>query len=487
MQNARKSSTFNPPFVKHSKALQEAVHFKEQRVAILSTDPSSRWFVTWFVVSCYFPVVTACLGPMSNMISVACAVDHWRIDSVTHKQVNDPGGIRTLNVISLVLGIIANIVLLLHFSGILTYLVAQFICITTWSIAAIILLIAVVVCSKNDFLPQHEKSIGFWYAVITVCLYFLCSSTLLIHLCGYFKKKYPPMFNLMDNERTVMTFTFILAIWFFWGSALFSQLLDITYGTALFFTVVSVLTIGLGDIAPSSVASRIMILVYSFSGVIILGLIIVMTRGIIQSSSGPIFFFYSVENQRSKLYEQQLHNPDYCLSDEGAFDAIKSIRKRSRKRQRRNSIFITLLTFVLFTVLGSLVLYFAERWDYFECLYFCLLSVITIGYGDLSPTTGCGRAFYVVWCLAAVPLMTVLISTVGDSLYEMSKSIDANIGGYIYLKRFTQMSKQAFSKIIRQFIKTRRRSNSVIVADIERGTVQTPMDIIYESNTVVRR
>ena len=58
---------------------------------------------------------------------------------------------------------------------------------------------------------------------------------------------------------------------------------------------------------------------------------------------------------------------------------------------------------------------------YFQALYFCYVSLLTIGYGDLSPKSNAGKPFFVVWSLVAVPTMTILISDMGDTVVESYK------------------------------------------------------------------
>lgn len=53
---------------------------------------------------------------------------------------------------------------------------------------------------------------------------------------------------------------------------------------------------------------------------------------------------------------------------------------------------------------------------YFQALYFCYVSLLTIGYGDLSPSSNVGKPFFIVWSLVAVPTMTILISDMGDTV-----------------------------------------------------------------------
>ncbi|CAR22438.1 Tok1p [Lachancea thermotolerans CBS 6340] len=409
----------------YKRLLDESLSFNRDKVIILNAEPSSRSFVIWFIISSYFPVITACLGPISNTIAVAGIVGKWRADAAgkTHP---DPKGVYAVNVVSLALGCVSNFVLLLHFSKRVGYIRAQLTNIVGWTLAGGLLLADVIVCSQRDFPPNLQRTVGFWYASFTVLLYFGSTVLLSIHYCGYKAGKYPAKFNLTDSERNVMIFTFVLSIWFIWGSAMFSKLIEISFDEALYFCTVSILTIGLGDIVPLSVSAKIMTLVYSMSGVIILGLIVALTRSILQSSSGPILFFNRVETARTKVYEKLIASGEQ-LEGREAFEVIKNIRKVSVQRQKRWSVLSTLVIFIAFWLLGALVFHFAERWNYFNCLYFCFLCLITIGFGDYAPKTGCGRAFFVIWAICAVPLMTAIINTVGETLHSMSSNLEINI------------------------------------------------------------
>lgn len=59
--------------------------------------------------------------------------------------------------------------------------------------------------------------------------------------------------------------------------------------------------------------------------------------------------------------------------------------------------------------------------SYFQSLYFCYVSLLTIGYGDLSPTSNAGKPLFIVWSLLAVPTMTILISDMGDTVIASFK------------------------------------------------------------------
>lgn len=60
---------------------------------------------------------------------------------------------------------------------------------------------------------------------------------------------------------------------------------DISYGSALYYCIVSFLTIGLGDILPETSGAKVAVLVFSLGGVLIMGLIVATLRLVILSSA----------------------------------------------------------------------------------------------------------------------------------------------------------------------------------------------------------
>ena len=60
------------------------------------------------------------------------------------------------------------------------------------------------------------------------------------------------------------------------------------------------------------------------------------------------------------------------------------------------------------TVFYSLV----EGWDPLDSLYFSVISLATVGYGDLTPHTALGKLFTIFFVLAGVGVLVVFVSEV---------------------------------------------------------------------------
>ncbi|CAD6893594.1 unnamed protein product [Tilletia laevis] len=78
--------------------------------------------------------------------------------------------------------------------------------------------------------------------------------------------------------------------------------------------------------------------------------------------------------------------------------------------------------FLVFWLMGAGIFVATEKWNFFEGLYFGFVFFSTIGYGDFSPKTPSGRAFFIVWALFGVGILTVIFSVLGDAWGTMYKN-----------------------------------------------------------------
>lgn len=79
-----------------------------------------------------------------------------------------------------------------------------------------------------------------------------------------------------------------------------------------------------------------------------------------------------------------------------------------------------LLTTLLVLFLGTLIFHILEGWRLLDSLYFCVITLTTIGYGDFSPKTDLGKIFNMVYIIIGLGLILSFIKTV-YSHYESTK------------------------------------------------------------------
>ena len=80
-----------------------------------------------------------------------------------------------------------------------------------------------------------------------------------------------------------------------------------------------------------------------------------------------------------------------------------SILKESIKKIFK---FIFLIIFlILFASISFMII---EDWSFFKALWFTVVTISTVGYGDVTPQTNLGRIFDVLLIISAISLFAIL-------------------------------------------------------------------------------
>ena len=78
----------------------------------------------------------------------------------------------------------------------------------------------------------------------------------------------------------------------------------------------------------------------------------------------------------------------------------------------------TMATLFIVLILGTVFYSFQEGWSYVDSFYFSVVTLATVGYGDLHPTTTASKLFTVAYIFIGVGLGFYILSTLAKSFIE---------------------------------------------------------------------
>lgn len=288
----------------------------------------------------------------------------------------------------------------------------------------------------------------------------------------------------------------VFVIWLLIGAAIFRRVIGISFADALYFCDVTVLTLGYGDIVPTTSVGRGLVWPYAVIGIVILGLVVGSIHKFAREVHYDNVIHKHIEHKRQSTFERSvsiedsgasngkstvgdislpavaLHNPNsphnhrhrpirntfnaltatrrpklnIMREEKDRFDAMRRIQYDTLRFRRWNDLIISIIVFGIVWSCGAVVFWRLEKWSYFNSLYFCFVSLLTIGYGDFTPQTNAGRPFFVLWSLIAIPTMTILISQMIDTVVASFKHGTNAVADYVLLPQ-SHVYKTCLSRI----------------------------------------
>ncbi|CAA2990951.1 two-pore potassium channel 3-like [Olea europaea var. sylvestris] len=151
---------------------------------------------------------------------------------------------------------------------------------------------------------------------------------------------------------------------------------------ALYFCIVTMCTIGYGDITPDSTATKLFSITFVLVG---FGFIDILLTGMVS---------YMLDLQENYLLR--------TIKGGGGHDPRSYIIDVKKGRMRiRMKVALALGVVVLCIGIGVSVMHFVERLNWLDSFYLSVMSVTTVGYGDRAFTSLAGRIFASIWLLVS--------------------------------------------------------------------------------------
>ncbi|CAL9241639.1 unnamed protein product [Arabidopsis halleri] len=155
----------------------------------------------------------------------------------------------------------------------------------------------------------------------------------------------------------------------------------------LYFCIVTMCTIGYGDITPDSVVTKLFSILFVLVG---FGFMDILLSGMVT---------YVLDLQENYMLETA-RNESLNLSDrEKARSYIIDVKKG--RMRIRLKVGLALGVVVLCLGFGVLIMHFVEKIGWLDSFYFSVMSVTTVGYGDRAFNTLPGRLLAAIWLLVS--------------------------------------------------------------------------------------
>ncbi|KAL2343686.1 hypothetical protein Fmac_004971 [Flemingia macrophylla] len=152
---------------------------------------------------------------------------------------------------------------------------------------------------------------------------------------------------------------------------------------ALYFCIVTMCTIGYGDITPNSTATKLFSILFVLVG---FGFIDILLSGMVS---------YVLDLQESHMLRA-------VKGRRGEKDGRSYIIDVKKGRMRiRLKVALALGVVVLCIGIGVAVMHFVESLGWLDSFYLSVMSVTTVGYGDHAFKTMHGRIFAAIWLLVS--------------------------------------------------------------------------------------
>ena len=65
---------------------------------------------------------------------------------------------------------------------------------------------------------------------------------------------------------------------------------------------------------------------------------------------------------------------------------------------------------------ASVFYHYVEGWDWLDSIYFSVVTISTVGYGDFSPETAGGKIFTMFYILIGLGVFVTAATTIADSI-----------------------------------------------------------------------
>ena len=150
---------------------------------------------------------------------------------------------------------------------------------------------------------------------------------------------------------------------------------------ALYFCVVTMTTVGYGDLVPNSKLAKLLACFYVFTGMALVGMIMGKAAD------------YFLEKQEILFVKTIIHVGENM----GPSELLEEVEAHKVKYK----FYLASAVLIMLIIVGTVFLCLVENLEFVDAFYCVCSTITTLGYGDKSFSTSIGRGFAVLWILSS--------------------------------------------------------------------------------------
>ncbi|KAK9848119.1 hypothetical protein MYU51_017077 [Penicillium brevicompactum] len=361
----------------------------------------------WWLASTAYPLMAGTFGPMASAFNICSLSQPWRMDLTNGGGLNisDPKWVTSINAVSLVSALVANLALSLNMARRIRFEIAQPIIIIGWYISSALLIGILIPFGVMMYQPENDNRIyaqSYYYGTFAAGLYFIIASLMAVTGYGAWRDHYSREYNLTTSQRTLMLQTIVFFIYLLGGAAVYARIENWRFLDALYWADYTLLTIGVGNFAPATHLGRGLLFPYAVGGIIILGLIISSIRTLMLEKGRQKIGDILTAHTHKFLVKEALSNDSHLqgivppLDEQSAkvegrsdreqrkreFIAMRQVRQLATVQHKWISLLVSFTLWMTMWLIGGVVFWRSEsysQWSYFQALYFAYTTLLTIG------------------------------------------------------------------------------------------------------------
>mmetsp|Transcript_13504 Transcript_13504/g.29638 ORF Transcript_13504/g.29638 Transcript_13504/m.29638 type:complete len:348 (-) Transcript_13504:265-1308(-) len=201
--------------------------------------------------------------------------------------------------------------------------------------------------------------------------------------------------------RSIYSAGILLFIYTLVSFFLYKYLEDWSVGDCLYFSIVVVTTVGYGDFLPSTDGAKILTVLFIF------------------------FSLSSIAYAITVIQDELVKRAYDRLQLEAAADGLLEIASQKTRRQRRVALSVGFFSSLVLT--GTVFYAYNTPWEelaeeeevgdrWVNGLYLTVITMTSVGFGDLVPVTDQGKAFSCLLMLSGIPACLAVLRSVSEAV-----------------------------------------------------------------------